>query len=165
MSTSLESTLEMAVAWKKELSEKMCPLVKGPCLQDKCWRFQKDELVAWAEQTAQKDKVSKRLKILPTGKVILGTIVECKDSIFPNKMVLEAKYALDTEARLDLKTMDILNPDGSIYGGMEEDKQIMSIAEMDKDEDQEAKREIDEPLGVESAPPIKEELPDLDKDL
>jgi hypothetical protein len=151
---NLQSTQEMIKEWKKELSEKVCPVIQGPCVLDKCWRFKKDELTAWPEETATRDPLTKRVNSKPTGKVILGTLVECLDSMFPGKRALEARYALQTEAKLDLKTMEILKPDGSPYGGIEEDQEIMSIEELDKDEDKELEDEM-EMLEEEKAPKDK----------
>lgn len=142
---NLESTKVLIKGWVSELEEKICPVVQKACIQEKCWRFKKEEKVAWGETEGVRDKLTKRVSDKPTGKVIIGTQISCLDNIFPNVRLSEARYALDTEAKIkDFKTMEVLNPDGSPYGGFESDQEIISIKDMEEDEDKEIKSEIED---------------------
>lgn len=143
---SLNFDLENVKVFKKDLEEKFCPLAKSPCLGEKCWRFTKMENAAWKEEVGVITPNTQRVKVQETGKICIGTMVKCEDKIFPHELLIEARYAKVSEASIDLKTGQILDSKKQPWGVGTEDDRIIDIKDLEKDEDDDAKAEIAQPL-------------------
>lgn len=125
----LPAILEWIKFWDKRLKECQCPIFKGPCLKEKCWSFGEMKDQAWGEKVMVKDKKTGRVQERATGKVIIGTMYQCDQKVFPT-MVIEARYALDTEAKWDAKQEAVTNPEGDPW----EDADDVQIEQVDEGE-------------------------------
>jgi len=138
---SLQFDKKAAEEMLHDLHIKICPIVNDTCKMERCWKFVKQEKVAWKEEIGVQDKTSKRLKIVQTGKVVIGTIVKCENGIFPDAMI-EARHAEPKEASID-KDGNILDENKQPWGGSSQEGQIIDIKTMEEDQKKEMESEIE----------------------
>jgi hypothetical protein len=139
---SLQFDLETIKELKKDLETNFCPIARQACLGEKCWKFVKMEKVAYKEEVGEIDKATRRVKVVETGKVIIGTLVKCQEGIFPD-MLTEARYAINGEATIN-KNGAILDKNGEQWGVGNEESKIIDIREMEKEQQKEIEEELEE---------------------